>query len=344
MRHQTTDDAAIGTQASKSSMQAVLALAFKANEASVITATAALILLIGALNPKFLAVSQLVDVVRQAVFVGVLASALSFLLAMREIDLSIDSSFALTLVSAALLIKGGLSPWLAALAALALGGALGAFNAAIIRYVRIPSLIATLATLSLFRGAVFAISGGQQVIGLPLEHPFFDFFGGRFLLGLPVSVWTMAVLVIVLNGVLYYTPFGYRVRQIGSNPAAAAFSGIPVARVRMQAFILAGVLAGVAGLLALTFFASADPNIGSGLGLSAVAAAVIGGTPLRGGTATAIGAAIGAILLSAVTSGLVYFNIPANWSQFATGAVILTAVSFDSLIRNRGKPAPLEES
>lgn len=121
------------------------------NEASVIVATLALVLLIGVLRPNFLQPSQLVDVVRQAVFVGVLASALSFLLAMREIDLSIDASFALTLVSAALLIKAGLDPWLAAIAALGLGGLLGAFNAIVIQFVRIPSLIATLATLSLFR-------------------------------------------------------------------------------------------------------------------------------------------------------------------------------------------------
>jgi ribose transport system permease protein len=314
------------------------------NEASVLLATISLIVLIGVLHPNFLQPSQLVDVVRQAVYVGLLASALSFLLAMREIDLSLDSTFALTLVCAALMIKAGLNPWLAGLLSLALGALLGAFNAMIIQYVRIPSLIATLATLSLFRGAVFAVSGGQQVLGMPLEHPFFAVFGGASVLGLPVSVWVMLALVVLLNGVLYHTTFGYRVRQIGSNPAAATFSGIPVARVRLQVFMLAGVLAGVAGLLALAFFTSADPNIGSGLGLSAVAAAVIGGTPLRGGTATAVGASIGAILLSAVTSGLVYFNIPANWSQFATGAVILSAVTLDSLIRNRGKKRALEEA
>lgn len=326
-----------------SSTQSLFSRFLRSNEASVLLATVSLVLLIGMLRPNFLQPSQLVDIVRQAVYVCLLASALSFLLAMREIDLSLDSSFALTLVSAALMIKAGLSPWLAGLLALVLGVMLGAFNALIIQYVRIPSLIATLATVSLYRGAVFAVSGGHQVLGLPLEHPFFAVLGGAFVFGLPVSVWVMLALVTLLNGVLYHTTFGYRVRQIGSNPAAATFSGIPVARVRLQTFMLSGVLVGVAGLLALAFFTSADPNIGSGLGLSAVAAAVIGGTPLRGGTATAIGAAIGAILLSAVTSGLVYFNIPANWSQFATGAVILTAVTLDSLIRNRGRGATLEE-
>jgi ribose transport system permease protein len=306
-------------------------------------ATLALVLVVGALHPQFLQPAQLVDIVRQAVFVGLLAAALSFLIAMREIDLSVDSSFALTLVAAALLIKSGWNPWLAALASLALGAALGAINATIVQYVRIPSLIATLATLSLFRGLVFALSGGTQVVGLPVAHLFFAVLGGSAL-GLPVSVWILLVLVAVLSILLYLTPYGYRVRQIGSNPAAAEFSGIPVARVRVQTFILCGVLAAVAGLLALAFFTSADPNIGSGLSLSAVAAAVIGGTPLSGGKATVAGAVIGAILLSVVTSGLVYFNIPANWSQFASGAVILTAVSLESLLRNRRNRGGVAES
>ncbi len=321
----------------------LLARLFRTNESSVTVATVVFILLVGVLRPNFLQAGQLIDIVRQAVFIGILAAALSLLISMREIDLSIDSTFALTLMAAALLIKGGMNPWLAGLLSLVLGGLLGAFNAVVIQYVRIPSLIATLATLSLFRGLVFAISGGIQVTGLPLEHPVFDWLGGQFIAGLPVSVWIMAVVVILLNLMLNYTPFGYRIRQIGSNPAAASFSGIPVAQVRLQVFVLVGVLAGLSGLLALAFFTSADPNIGHGFGLIAVAAAIVGGTPLRGGTASAIGAAIGAVLFSSVTSGLVYFNIPANWSLFATGAVILIAVALDSLIRNRGKRGELEE-
>jgi ribose transport system permease protein len=305
-------------------------------ETSVIVATLALIAIVGALHPEFLRASQLIDIVRQAVFVAVLAAALSFLISMREIDLSVDSTFALSLVGAALLIKGGMNPWLAALLALLLGAALGAFNATVVQYIRIPSLIATLATLSLFRGLVFALSQGHQVVGLPIQHPFFAVLGGN-VGGIPVSVLVLLVLVLLLSLLLNYTPYGYRVRQIGSNPAAAQFSGIPVARVRIQTFVLSAVLAAIAGLLALAFFTSADPNIGAGLSLSAVAAAVIGGTPLKGGTATVVGAAVGAVLLSVVTSGLVYFNIPANWSQFASGTVILVAVSLDSILRNRGK-------
>src|SRR4029079_4353764 len=134
---------------------------------------------------------------------------------------------------------------------------------------------------------------------------------------------------------LHHMPFGYRVLAIGSNPEAAQFSGISIARVRTQVLILVGALAGAAGVLALAFFTSGDPNIGAGFEVQAIAAAVIGGTPLRGGSATVLGAVFGAILLNVVATGLSYFSVPANWSAFATGLVILVAVGIDSLGRRR---------
>ena len=184
------------------------------------------------------------------------------------------------------------------------------------------------------RGLALALTSGQQVINLPAGSSFFTFLGGTTL-GVATSVWVLAGVVVVLTVVLRMTPFGYRVRSIGSNPEAATFSGISVGLVRMQALVLIGLLAGLAGALGLAFFISGDPNIGTGFELQAIAAAVIGGTPLRGGSATVVGAVLGAILLSAVNSGLAYFNVPVNWSNFATGAVILTAVALDSLIRGR---------
>jgi ribose transport system permease protein len=306
--------------------------------ASVTLATIVLIVVISIIHPDFGTPSQLVDVLQQAVYVGILAAGMSFLLSMREIDLSVGSTFALTLIIGAVLMRSGWNPWMAAVVMLAVGGGIGAINAFLIQVVRIPSLIATLAMLALLRGLTLALADGQQVVGLPVESSFFSILGEDFV-GLPVSVWILLALVAALTVVMRMTPFGYRVREIGSNPEAAAFSGVPIARVRVTAFVLTGVLAGIAGILGLAFFTSGDPGIGTGFELSAIAAAVIGGTPLRGGTASVVGAAIGAVLLSVVTSGLAYFDIPANWSQFATGAVILAAVSLDSLARNRRRSA-----
>ncbi len=301
---------------------------------SVLIATVALVAAIGIAHPDFLAWGQLKEVAQNAAYVGIIAAGMAFLISMREIDLSVGSMFGLSLIAAALLIQDGMNPWLGALIGIALGGVMGLINAFLVQFVAIPAIVATLATLSMYRGLSQALSDGEQVTGLPAENSFFTFVGGDFA-GLPVSVWVLILVAGGLTAVLRFTPYGYRVRSIGSNPEAATFSGISIPRVRVQTLVLVGLLCGLSGMLALAFFISGDPNIGSGFELTAIAAAVIGGTPLRGGSATVVGAVLGAILLSAVNSGLAYFNVPVNWSSFATGAVILTAVALDSLIRGR---------
>jgi len=301
---------------------------------SVLIATVALILFIGIIHPDFLAWGQLKEIVQNAAYVGIIAGGMAFLIAMREIDLSVGSMFGLTLISAALFMQHGMNPWLAALLGILLGCAMGLINAILVQFVAIPAIVATLATLSVYRGLSQALSGGEQVPGLPADNSFFTFLGGD-VLGIPTSVWVLVIVAVALTAVLRFTPYGYRVRSIGSNPEAATFSGISIARTRMQTLVLIGGLCGLSGMCGLAFFISGDPNIGSGFELTAIAAAVIGGTPLRGGSATVAGAVLGSILLSAVNSGLAYFDVPVNWSSFATGAVILAAVALDSLIRGR---------
>ena len=301
---------------------------------SVLIATVALILFIGVIHPDFLAWGQLKEIVQNAAYVGIIAGGMAFLIAMREIDLSVGSMFGLTLISAALFMQHGMNPWLAALLGILLGCAMGLVNAILVQFIAIPAIVATLATLSVYRGLAQALSGGEQVTGLPANNSFFTFLGGD-VLGIPTSVWVLVIVAAALTAVLRFTPYGYRVRSIGSNPEAATFSGISIPRVRVQTLVLIGGLCGLSGMCGLAFFISGDPNIGSGFELTAIAAAVIGGTPLRGGSATVVGAVLGSILLSAVNSGLAYFNVPVNWSSFATGAVILAAVALDSLIRGR---------
>jgi len=301
----------------------------------VLIATVILVLGIGAAHPNFLALGQLLDILNQATFVAVLACGMAFLLAMRELDLSVGSIYGLTSLCAAMLMHAGVPSWFGALAGLMLGAVLGAVNGLLIQAFRLPSIVATLATMSIFRGLIFALSNGNQVIGLALTDPFANFVGGH-LFGIPTNVWVMILVVAVFTIVLRSTPFGYRVRSIGSNPEAATFSGLPILSVRLFAFVLMGALGGLAGMWSLGYFGSSDPNLGTGYELLAIAAAVIGGTPLRGGKATIVGAALGSILLGVVSSGLAYFNVPINWTAFATGAVILLAVSLDSLLR-RGR-------
>jgi ribose transport system permease protein len=300
----------------------------------VLIATVVLILAIGAFYPRFLQFDQLMAILNQATYIGILACGMAFLLAMRELDLSVGSVYALTALACAMLVQSGLNSWLSALLAIAVGGVLGLFNALLIQYFKLPSIVATLATLAMFRGLTLALSDGTQVLGPPVDDSFSQVVGGD-VAGIPVPGIVLVLVALVLTVVLRATPFGYRIRSIGSNPEAAEFSGIPVHRVRMQAFVLSGALAGLAGVLTIGYLGASDPNTGSGYELLAIAAAVIGGTSLAGGKATIVGAALGAVLLGVVGSGLAYFSVPINWNQFATGAVILAAVSLDSVVRRR---------
>jgi ribose transport system permease protein len=300
----------------------------------VLIAIIALVVFIGAFHPQFRQADQLASILGNAAYIGILACGMAFLLAMRELDLSVGSVYALTALVCAWVIQHGINPWLAAVVALAVGALLGLLNSLLIRFVGLPSIVATLATLALFRGFGLAFSQGRQIIGAPFDDSFSKIVGGS-VLGVPFPGVVLVVLVAVLTVVMRFTTFGYRVRAIGSNPEAAEFSGIPVHRVRLQAFLLTGLLAGVAGVLSLGYLGSADPNNGSGYELQAIAAAVIGGTALAGGRATIVGSALGAILLGVVGTALAYFRVPIQWNQFALGAVILLAVALDSLVRHR---------
>jgi ribose transport system permease protein len=306
----------------------------RAPAVSVIGATLALMVIIGALRPTFLLASQLLDILQASVYVGLLAAGMTYLISMREMDLSVGSMFGLCLIAVAMMIQAGVDGWLAALAGIALGGVLGGVNAVVVSYLRIPTIVATLASLSVFRGLAIGLTDGQQVVNLPIGDSFFTVLGGK-VAGIPVSVLMLVAVALLAGVALHRTPFGYRVLAIGSNPEAAQFSGISVSRTRTQVLVISGLLAGLGGVLGLAFFTSGDPNVGTGFELQAIAAAVIGGTPLRGGNGTILGAVVGAVLLNVVATGLSYFSVPANWSAFATGLVILLAVGIDSLVRRR---------
>jgi ribose/xylose/arabinose/galactoside ABC-type transport system permease subunit len=315
------------------------------DEAGVLVVLVALVVVVGSFRPDFLITGNLTEIARQSSYIGILAIGMVFALAMREVDLSVGGTYALTIVVGALLMKHGVNPWPAALAAILLGGVLGFLNGLFTTYVRVPSFIATLGTLSLYRGLALALSNGQQVGGLDQNATLFQVVGGT-ILGLPGAVWALILCAALMTVVFTRTRFGAQIRAVGSNPEAAAFTGIPVNRIRIKALTVTGLFAGVSGVLALSFFVAGDPTVGSGYELMAIAAAIIGGTPLRGGTGSVPGAVLGSLILSVVAASLVFFSVPINWTTFATGGVILLAVALDSGLRQaraarrRGEDAP----
>jgi ribose transport system permease protein len=302
---------------------------------SAVLALVAVLAVVGISHPNFLAPGQLINVLQSAVYASLIAMGLIFLIPQNEIDLSVGGNYVLTGIVAALLMRAGLTPVLAVVLALGVSVIIGLLNALTSQVIGIPSLIGTLAMSWMLRGLALALSNGTQVTGVPLSDPLIAFLGGGRVLGLPVGVVLMLAMGVVLALVMHKTPFGYRIREIGSNEDAAAFSGIPIKATRTWGFVLAALMAGLSGIVALAFFTVGDPQSGGGIELFAVAGAVIGGTPLAGGKATVFGALVGSVLLTAVAIGLVYFQIPATWAQFATGAVILGAVSVDGLVQRQ---------
>lgn len=289
-------------------------------------------------HSSFLQVASLANLGQQASYYGIIAIGMVFLLSMSEIDLSVGSIYGFTVVASSVLIERGLDPWLAAGAAVLFGATLGAVNGWLANVLHIQTIIVTLGTMQAIFGLTLIISGGRTVADLPFDHPLFVYLGGE-LLGIPVIVWVFVALTVVFTFVYKRTRYGFLVRAVGSNRQAAALSGIPVARLRVATLMLTGALCGVSGALTLAFFGAADPNLGRGYELLAIASAIIGGTALEGGSGTVFGALLGALMIAVIQAGLIQFGIAANWSFFVTGALIIGAVALDTLIRRRrGRP------
>lgn len=304
------------------------------DEVGVVIGLAALICAVAIKDPRVLEVDSLINLVRQASYVGIMAGGMVFLLAMREIDLSVGASYALSIIGAATAMANGVDPWLAAIFGLGVGAGLGSVNGLLSNGLRVPTIVVTLGSLSMYRGLVVVWTDGAPITGLDRDHRFFTVMGGDWL-GLPAGIWVFVATTVVGTFVLTRTRFGIMVRSVGSSPQVAEFSGIPVARIRLLALTLVGLLCAVAGMLTLAYFGSADPTLGTGIELQVIAAAIIGGTSLAGGNGTVIGAAVGALLMQFITTALVRFEVPANWSGFVTGAVIVIAVALDGLIRRQ---------
>lgn len=307
---------------------------FAHEELGIAVVLVVLVVVIGAFYPEFLAQDSLLGVIRSASFVALIAFGLVFLLAMTELDLSVGSVFGLSGLVSAELMAVGMPPWWALVAGPAVGMALEAVNAFFATTFTVPVIIVTLGTLTAFRGLAAVVTNSQAVVGLPLDSSFFAVLGGE-VLGIPTSVWVVVVVGAVLTVVFRRTPFGARVRAIGSNHTAARFSGIKIDRTRLQALLLVGALCGLSAVLALAYYQGADPTLGSGLELQVIAAAIIGGTAVSGGTGTVPGALIGALVIVVISSGLVYFSVAPSWAGVVTGATIVVAVSADGLVRRR---------
>ncbi len=302
-------------------------------EIGVIVALAAMMLVIGVARPRFLNPLNLLTILGHTTFLGMLAVGMVFLLAIREIDLSVGWIFNLSAVVAALMMVAKIDPWLAALAGFGFGALLGLVNGVLAVGLRLPAIIVTLGTYSMFQGLSLVVNNGRAVMPADQSSSFFSVIGAKLFGVLPVPAAVFVLLAVVMHFVLHRTRFGYRVQAVGSNPEAAELAGISNAAVRLQTLVLMGAICGLSGAMYVGFRGAIDPNEGSDFVLAVIAAVIIGGTPLSGGAGTVIGAVIGMLIIQVISSGLIFFGIDATWSTFVTGAVIVLAVSLDQLVK-----------
>lgn len=304
-------------------------------EISVFIALVALIVFIGLSRPKFINPVNLVRLMGNTSFWGILALGMVFLLAIGEIDLSVGWMFNFSaVVTATLMVKYGIDPWLAALLGVGFGGVLGLVNGIITVGLNIPAIIVTLGTFSVFQGLARVLNKSRAVVPDDSTSNFFEILSTKVINErVPIVAIIFFVTMIVLHLVLHYTRFGYRVQAIGSNREAARLVGIPVALVRVQTLVLMGLLCGLSGAMFVGFRGAIDPNTGQDFMLTVVAAVIIGGTPLSGGSGTVIGAMMGVMIIAVINSGIIFFGVTTTWSTFVTGAVIILAVAVDTIVK-----------
>jgi len=274
--------------------------------------------------------------------IAVIAVGQTLVVLTRNIDLSVGSivGFTAYFVGQQLSYNNEIAPASAVLMAIGVGAALGAFNGVIVAYGRVPSIIVTLGTLALFRTMLVEYSDAQTVLTANLPQWLLDLpranitsFGN---LDLRLLVGGMLVVVLIFQLVLSYLPYGRRLYAIGSNPEAARIAGFPSQRIVLLAFILCGALSGLAGFMFLARFGNITVVAGLGLELASVAAVVVGGVKIFGGTGTVIGALLGAILIDLLENSLIrWLEISEFWRDALLGMLILLAVATDAVIMNR---------
>ncbi len=303
-------------------------------EIGVIVALLTLVLIIGLSHPEFLNPVNLLRILGNTGIQGIIALGMVFLLAIREIDLSVGWMFNFSAVFAATLMVNGLDPWLAALAGVVFGGVLGLFNGLLAVGLKLPSIIVTLGTFSMFRGLSLVVNQSRPIVP-PDESIYFEVATSKVFGVIPVVAVFFVLMAIGLHVLLHRTRFGYRVQAIGSNPEAARLAGIPISLVRLQTLVMMGAICGFSGVLFLGFRGAIDPTSGQDFALTVIAAAIIGGTPLSGGWGTVIGAVVGMLIIQVISSGIIFFGIDATWSTFVTGAVIVVAVVLDQVVKRQ---------
>jgi len=285
-------------------------------------------IILGFLNENFFTLNNMLNLFRQVSVNALIAFGMTFVILTAGIDLSVGSTLALGSALTAGLLASGMDPLLAVFIGLLIGFVLGAVNGLIITKGKVAPFIATLATMTIYRGATLVYTDGMPITGLSDSFTF-EMIGRGYFFGIPFPVIIMMVAFIILYFVQRKTVFGRQVYAVGGNEEAAKLSGIKTDRVKIWVYSLTGMLAVLAGIIMTSRLDSAQPTAGTGYELDAIAAVVIGGTSLAGGRGRIVGTLIGALIIGVISNGLNLLNVSSFYQQIVKGAIILVAVLFD---------------
>ena len=309
---------------------------FLARELSIL---AALVLLVGVTavtNPRFLSAQSIKDLLLGSTILAITAVGQAVVIITRNVDLSVGSVLGLAAFATGSLFLAapGLPIPVAILVATALGAACGVVNGALIAAARVPALVVTLGTLYVFRGIDYTWAVGKQINAADMPDGLLK-MGTASVLGIPVLTLFAVSIVVVAGFVLRSYRSGRDLYAIGSDPEAARLSGLPVGRRVFFAFVTSGALAGLAGALYAARFGTVDANAGINSELNVVAAVVVGGVAIFGGSGSVYGAALGAVLLTTIGAALPVLGVNPFWQRAAVGALILLAIGLDRALAVR---------
>jgi ribose/xylose/arabinose/galactoside ABC-type transport system permease subunit len=283
-------------------------------------------------SSQFLSGATWINILRNAVFIAIVASFTTFVFVSGGLDLSVGSLFAVGAMGSAALIAFGIPIWAAIIFGTAAGGIAGFVNGFLINYASIPPFITTLGMLYSARSLVVYFTGGQPISPLPDE---FAAVARSTLFGIPLLLYYAAVVVLIAHILLQTTVFGGAVRAIGGNREASSNAGIDVRLVSTIVYVMSGISAAFAGVLMSARLGSGQPSVGISFELQVISAVIIGGTSLFGGIGSVVGSLLGSLVLSILTTGLILLRIDPVLQDFFIGVIIVVAVGVDQFRRRR---------
>jgi ribose transport system permease protein len=284
-----------------------------------------LIVVFAVLNKVFLTAGNFESIGRQTAMVSIIAFGATFVITMGHIDLSVGALVGLVGVVAAMCLRAGLGIPLASALGILTGVAFGFANGILVAKARIPAFLVTLGTMGIARGLALTVTNTKAVI--ITDEAFTQFWGAGSIGGLPISIiWTVVLFVFAI-WLYHYTAFGNYVKAAGGNKTAAIYSGVKVDKITIWVFVLAGMMAAIAGLIMAARLKSGRPEVGDGMELDAVAAVILGGTALSGGRGKMVNTLIGSLIMGVIVNGLIIMGVQTNIQEIIKGIIIIAAVS-----------------